>query len=155
MRLARAPGGLSMTATVVLVAAAHAEVDTDFAKQSHTDGIDEQCDDNAGITSITAILAATLLPATTAADVTESGVHASKQAVEPERMDPGAATSGADGGGLFGVGRSDEISRQSLVAPGSGGCEHVPARPTMTLTSQRRAAGHSRIDFAREPWTNY
>ena len=34
MRLARAPGGLSMTATVVLAAVAHGEVDTDFAKQS-------------------------------------------------------------------------------------------------------------------------
>jgi hypothetical protein len=89
MRLARAPGGLRMTATVMLTAAAHAEVDTDFAKQSHTDGIYQQCDDNAGITSITAVRAATLLPATAAADVTESGVHAGKQTVEPERMDPG------------------------------------------------------------------
>jgi hypothetical protein len=42
MRLARAPGGLSMTAPVVLAAAAHAEVDTDVANQSHTDGIYER-----------------------------------------------------------------------------------------------------------------
>ena len=72
-----------------------------------TDGIYEQCDDNAGITSITAVLAATLLPTPAAANVTEPGVHAGKQAVEPERMDPGAATSGADSGGLHCVGRRD------------------------------------------------
>jgi hypothetical protein len=36
-------------------------------------------------------------------------------------------------------------SRQSLVALCIGGCEHVPARQTMTLTSQCRATGHSRI----------
>jgi hypothetical protein len=42
MRLARAPGGLSVTATVVLAPAAHAEVDTDFAKQSRTHGIYER-----------------------------------------------------------------------------------------------------------------
>jgi hypothetical protein len=94
-----------MTATVVLAAAAHAEVDTDFAKQSQTDAIYEQCDDNAGITSIIAVLAVTLLPATTAADVTETGVQASKQAVEPARRV--FATPGADSGGLHGVGWCD------------------------------------------------
>ena len=45
MRLARAPGRPSLTATVMLAAAVHAEVDTDFAKQSHTDGTYGQCDD--------------------------------------------------------------------------------------------------------------
>jgi hypothetical protein len=91
----------------VLAAAAHAEVDTEFGKQSHTDGIDEQCDDNAGITSITAVLAATLLAATGAADVNRIG-RSRKQAVEPQRMDREAATCGEDGGGLFCVERSDE-----------------------------------------------